>query len=408
MKNYFNLKSICFLVIVLFMTSCESEDDSNQENSNVLLTINGSEITDNLWINIKGRNGEDLVVSKITNGEMAFENNVYEGDKIAVTIFSKNNAKTYLNVPRNKTIRINYFDPVQTQSSQFQIINYPDDFKSFVISRKNRFSPFSEEVNNIFSWGYTPDEDIYFSVYRENNPPYYIVTNPSDNDLNIFDIDQAIEMENQHKLSLSFNDPSSFSFDASITGLELENDEVLPMYVFYSGALLTPTLNNNLNIYTPNGFKGFRTNIYARKDDVVYRSFNPLEIPSTFDFIDPNIIVTDDSFDNFDIVSDDLSLSYTTSKWSKLNPQQGTVSWSITYPSNGVSNYFGSQTIPQEIKAEFPEFEDLNDLSLISSEMTNLNNKNYDGSIEELFNYYISTAHNPNTLLSKTFLFDSN
>ncbi len=387
------MKKITLLTLLIISIGCSEDNTPANSNIQPILTIivdEGVISTDQkLFYAIKGENGEDLGHGQLFNLDNINLEKPYSGKNVALTIFrhlSINNttmAKSYIDIPLNKTIKLtNAFFPSPASNTMIKLNNFPDDFNEVILAQLGRFSPLNVKLEETFSYAFSESAPLLvISTSFSNQVPKYQALNLNENNNPIIDLDNSIHMENKHIINTSsLNTIGDFYYASRLSGL-IDKNVDSTAYKLYVNRI--PEISvNEISVYTPSIFERFRLILTAYDQNATYHQNTRGNIPTSFNFINPDITVANNTFENLNIQISGDQISYVHSKWISQNSQ--VLRWEIISPKEKTGNY-ELQNVPEMIVQETNISSIPESLKLHAVETVNVDNLNYSQSIDRLF-----------------------
>ena len=386
------MKKILLLALLVISIGCSEDNspvNSNTESIFTILVGDGVISEDQkLYYAVKGENGEDLGHGQLFNLDEVNLENIYSGDNIAITIFRHltiNNTitiKSYVDIPVNKTIKLtNSFFPSPESRTSIKLDNYPDEFSEIILAQLGRFSPLNFKLEETFSYSFSENAPLLVvSTSFHNERPKYQTIDLNQSIDPIIDLNNSIEMENKHIISTPTT-TSNFNYTTRLSGL-IDNNVDSTAYKLYVNR--NPKISGNeISLYTPSIFERFRLILTAYDQNATYHQNTRGDIPNSFNFIDPDITIANNTFENFNIQISGDQISYVNSRWINQNSQ--VLRWDIISSKEKMGNY-ELQNIPEMIIQETGISSTIPDsFTLFAVEAVNVDNLNYLQSIDRLF-----------------------
>ncbi|MBQ4822325.1 hypothetical protein [Aquimarina sp. MMG016] len=387
------------LVFLVLISGCTSPDNTATiiPNTDTILTIfveNDVVSLDKyrMFYSVKGINGEDLGFGELLNSDtIELKNLSYTGEKIAVTIFSVSEntintirVRSYLDVSLGKSITLYNNIPFQDSTTSLKINNFPTDFDEIIIARSGHFSPANFIFEEPISYQFL--EVLPFTCITtnlSNDKPQYQTLNLESNSDQIIDLNNNIAMENEHTITSTIESIGNLEYAIRLHGLQDNNLTSFNDYVLYRD--FDPKIvSNKMEVYTPSVFQDFKLILTAKSDNTSYIQRTVGEIPTTFDFINPQITVNNSTFENMSISSTGSNVSYINSLW-KWNPiDSNGITWEVISPAS-INTDYRIYEIPDFILQEVDSLRDSEPLSLISVSSVYADDLEYSQVIDKLF-----------------------
>ncbi|MEL7002503.1 MAG: hypothetical protein AAFN93_07180 [Bacteroidota bacterium] len=368
------MKRYLWLIAILLL-ACESDDVEQTPRILVVLSVDSNNIRqdERLFYSVKGESGEDISFGELMNSEqLVVTDDSYTGEKIALTLFRhflNNNiviVNSYLDLSPGESVILDNFvtpRPIPETTGNYKFVNLPSSFDLFLMSSPGiRQEGVGGQLvdGDVISFPTGEDFPIsLFSFFPNQGIPQYQEVRLSPTEETTIDIEQNINMENTYFIESSLNNLVDFDIQFTLkANLEGQSTSLIG-YSVYNSNRITPNVNG-FNVYSPSLFNSFVATIDVRQDDLLYRQATIGDMPDRFDFIDTDINVTNNSFNNFNFsVVNSSEISSIEARWSAFDNGVA-ISWEV-HGKETLLNDFELEDIPELISSQ------ISPLSILSS-----------------------------------------